>query len=119
MSADASRWDRLDELSRRLDRFENAADQRLSRYDLRIRSVEDDVELLGRIDERLKSVERKVDDCTGGIRTLEQSVRADREAQVSEQKTSRRWVIMAVIATAAVTITALGLIIALVSGAPT
>lgn len=113
---EASRWDRLEDMARRLDRQDAVVDQRLTRYETRLRSVEEDVEVIGRIDERLKQVERKVDGCATGIRDLEKSVRAERDAQVKEQKASRRWVIIAVITAAGVTITALGLIIAVVNG---
>lgn len=105
---EASRWDRLDEISRRLDR-----------YEARLRQVEEDIELLGRIDERLKHVEYNVGECLTSQKTLTSDLKAREQQQRHEQIIGRRWIIGSIIAASGVVVGAVGLIVAVIDKAPT
>lgn len=112
---EASRWDRLDEISRRLDR-----------YEARLRQVEEDIELLGRIDERLKHVEYNVGECLTSQKSLtenlakrEEQAKLEHKQQRHEQIIGRRWIIGSIIAASGVIVGAVGLIVAVIDKAPT
>ena len=104
---EASRWDRLDELSRRLDRYET-----------RLRQVEAEIELLARMDERLKGVERDVGECLTGTNTLKTDLAQERKEAHREHIVGRRWIIGSIIAASGVIVGAVGLIVAVIEKAP-
>lgn len=111
---EASRWDRLEDFSRRLDR-----------YEVRLREIEEDIELLGRVDERLKAVENKVDRCLAGTDALERAIQARDKAAAEEYKAQRRdatntkrWILGSVIAASGVITGAVGLIVAILERTP-